>query len=94
MRRLGRIIRGTWTTEVRLLIFKTKNVRIISRTDADIILALRERIIYPNNWQSNVNLHKEVRREITFESVYEKIPRKETVPRHFNPAPRKAIGGA
>lgn len=76
MRRLGKISRGSWTTEVRLLIFKTNDVRIVSRTNADIIMAFRERIRYPSNWQSNVNLHREVEREIAFESIYEKMKKK------------------
>lgn len=76
MRRLGCTSRGAWTTDIRLLIYKTNSVRIVSRTDADIIVALRERIRYPNDWQGNVNLHKEVRREITFESIYEKMQKK------------------
>lgn len=41
MRRLRCVTRGAWTIDVRLLIFKTNNVKIVSRTDADIIVALR-----------------------------------------------------
>ena len=72
LRRLGRIPRGEWVTEVRLLAFRGPTISFGSRAAADTRIVFRERIRYPREWAQDISLHDNVTREVTIESVYEK----------------------
>jgi hypothetical protein len=76
LRRLTRIRRGEVTTEVRLLAFQGPTASFPTRPPAQLILVFRERIVYPTRWFEDIEIHKHVRREVTFESVYEKVQRR------------------
>lgn len=73
LRRLATIRRGAATTEVRLLVFRGPVAHFRTRPPAQIMTVYRERIIYPTKWTEDVAIHKRVRREVAFESIYEKV---------------------
>ena len=73
MRRLKTLPRGSWKTEVRLLVFESKGISLVGRASADLIVVYRETIRYPLSWNGDVNLHNNVMRSLAFESIYEKV---------------------
>jgi hypothetical protein len=73
MRRLARVRRGAWVTEVRLLAFRGPTLVFGARPPAEIRVVFRERIRYPLHWAQDVRLHENVSRDVTIESLYEKV---------------------
>lgn len=76
VRYLPSAIRGDWVTERRLIILNKKDVHLTGRPPANLIVVLRQRIIFPKNWLEDVALHKHIKHEISFESIYEKSKEK------------------
>jgi len=72
LRRLDCVRRGNWTTEIRLVAFRGPTLTFDFRPPADTRIVFRERIRYPRDWTQDVNLHKNIVREVTVESLYEK----------------------
>jgi hypothetical protein len=73
VRRILKVTRGAWTTEVRLLISEGPTAHFKTRPTARLILTLREQIRYPAQWMNDVRLPDNVSRHVTFESIYEKV---------------------
>lgn len=70
-RRLENNTRGRWTTESRLIAFKRGNVEVMGRHPADIVVVVRERIVYPSNWREYFDFDQRMIRDLKFESIYE-----------------------
>jgi hypothetical protein len=70
-RRLERVVRGKVTTESRLIAIERKRIDIKGRGEVDIIVVLRERILYPTEWENDFHFQERIIRDISFESVYQ-----------------------
>ena len=73
LRRLKPILRGDIYTDQRLVVCEYKNVPLQGRSPARVIVVLKEMISYPLNWTARTLTPADVRRQVTFASVYEKI---------------------
>ncbi len=72
-RRLANTTRGKWTTESRLIAFKRCEVEIKGGRPADIVVVVRERIVYPINWRECFDFDQRIIRHLRFESIYEQL---------------------
>jgi len=77
LRRLSHVVRGQWVVDTRLIALRGVQLRFKNRAPADVAVVVRERVFYPAGWMSDVRLHANIRREVTFHSIYEKneVPR-------------------
>lgn len=75
-RRIGRNARGKITTESRLIAFRRERVTIIGRAPANIVVVVRERLVYPTNWRSVFHYQDKMIRDLTFCSIYEETDEK------------------
>lgn len=71
LRHLKTLQRGHWTTELRLVVFRSRSVKVLGRRSADLVLVIRQRIRFPTNWLGDVSLHQRIYCESSFESIYE-----------------------
>jgi hypothetical protein len=76
IRPLSLTTRGPVTTRIQLIAYKARSVLLAGRAPGELVAVYRERINYPSNWHNDLELAKKVKREITFESVYEVAPKK------------------
>jgi hypothetical protein len=72
-RRLCTAQRGKVVSESRLIAFDYPDVALSYRPNARVVIVLRERITYPATWRSSLLRENDVVREVTFESIYEKL---------------------
>jgi Domain of unknown function (DUF4365) len=75
VRSLPSVTRGSWVWESRLLAFECSKVPIRYRAEADLVVVVRQEIIYPQKWFDDVNLSKRIRSSSRFFSIYERDPR-------------------
>lgn len=73
LRRLGSQRRGKFISDRKLIALEYPGVPLMHRTPARIVMVLRERIIYPARWRTGILRERDVVREVTFESIYEKL---------------------
>ena len=71
-RRLSHDVRGKLTTESRLISFESKNVEIKDRAPANLVVVVKERLVYSTNWHNNFTYHAKMIRDLTFYSIYER----------------------
>ncbi len=71
-RRLSHNVRGKLTTESRLISFERKNVEIKDRAPANLVVVVKERLVYSTNWRNNFAYHAKMIRDLTFYSIYER----------------------
>lgn len=71
-RRLSNTPRGRLTTESRLIAFRRPAVEILGRGAADIVVVVRERIVYPTQWKEQFDFDSRMLRDLKFESIYER----------------------
>jgi len=69
-RKVTKIIRGNWTTEINLIAFKINPDN--PSNENSIFLVVRETIIYPNNWKDDLLMETKIKRHLTLESIYRK----------------------
>ncbi len=72
VRRFKSILRGRWTTELRLFVFDTAMVVLPGSSHTTIRTVFRERVTFPADWLTQARYQDAVRREVSFESIYEK----------------------
>lgn len=74
VRRLPTTTRGAWVWESRLLAFECSNVPIRYRAPGNLVVVIKQEIIYPVDWMVDVNIWKKTRSSALFLSIYEKDP--------------------
>src|SRR6185312_3911150 len=73
-RRLPTLVRGDWVWESRLIAFECSDVPIQYRAPGNIIVVIKQEIIYPRRWTDDVSISKKIRCCTRFLSIYEKVP--------------------
>lgn len=71
-RRVSHVTRGKWVHDIRLIAMRGIRLTFAERSPADITIVVREHIMYPSAWPTDVTLHSQIRRRLIFHSIYEK----------------------
>jgi len=74
VRCLPTTVRGDWVSEPRLLAFECSDIPIRYRAPSNLVVVIKQEIVYPLKWNDDVNISKKIRFTTLFLSIYEKDP--------------------